>query len=138
MDDEEDDDKDEGDVTTTFNKVARRLQGDSYLEERAGVAVADQPVTTPPTNRTLMSLLAAATMAINDTIDDAINETTTLMSGDESIVARIAPFEEGPKSDRGGGTMSEVVILEGREDAIPHGGTDDDNTITASDDSKCK
>jgi hypothetical protein len=82
-DDKEDDNEDEGDVTTTFDEVARRLQGESYLAERAGAAAADQPVTTPPTNRTLMSLLAAATTAIDDTINDTINETTTLTSGDE-------------------------------------------------------
>jgi hypothetical protein len=95
---------------------------------------ADQPVTTPPTNRMPMSLLVAATTAINDTIDG----TMTLTSGDESIVAMIMPFDKGPKSNRGGGTMSEVAILEGREDAIPRGGADNDDAIIASDDSKCK
>ncbi len=121
-------------MTTTFDEVARHSRGDSYSAERAGAAAAaaDQPVTTPPTNRTPMSSLAAATTAI----DDAIDETTTLTSGDESIVATIAPFDEGPESDRGGGTMSEVAIPEGTEDAIPRGGADNDDAIVASDDSK--
>ncbi len=35
--------------------------------------------------------------------------------------------------------MSEIVILEGREDNIPHGGVNDDDAIIVfSDDSKCK
>jgi hypothetical protein len=101
-DDIEDDDKDESDVMMAFNEVACHLRGDSYLAERAGAAVADQPVTTPPTNRMLMSLLAAATTAINDTINDVINETTTSTRGDKTIVAIIAPFNKGPKSNRGG------------------------------------
>jgi hypothetical protein len=98
-DDEEDDDKDEGDVTTTFDKVAHCSRGDSYLAERAGTVAADQPVMTPPTNRTPMFSLAAATMAIDNTINDAIDETTTLMNGNELIAAKIAPFNEGPESD---------------------------------------
>ncbi len=95
-------------------------------------------MTTPPTNRTPMFSLAVAMMAIADTIDDAINETMTLTSGDKSIVAMIVPFNKGPESDRGGGTMSKVAIPEGREDAIPCGGADDDNAIIMSDDLKCK
>ncbi len=133
-DNKEDDNEDEGDVTTTFDEVTRCLQGDSYLAERAGVAVMDQPVTTHPTNRMLMSLLAAATMAI----DNKINGTMTSTSRDELIDAMITPLDEGPKSNQGGGIMSEVAILEGREDAIPRGGVDDDNAIVASDNSKCK
>jgi hypothetical protein len=121
-------------VTTTFGEVARRSRGDSYSAERAGAAAADQPVTNPPTNRTPMSLLAAAMTAINDTIDG----TMTLASGDESIVAMIPPFDKGPESNRGGGAMSKVAIPEGREDAIPRGGADNDDAIIASDDSKCK
>ncbi len=136
-DNEEDDNEDEGDVTATFDEVACRLQGDSYLAERAGTAAADQPVTTPPTNRTPISLLAVVTMAIDDTINDAINEMTMSTSRDKSIVAMIAPFNKGPKSDRGGGTMSKVAIPEGREDTI-HGGADNDDAIVASDHSKCK
>ncbi len=91
-------------------------------------------MTTPPTNRTPMSSLAAAKTAINDTI----NGTTMWMSGDKSIVTTIALFDEGPESNRGGGMMSEVAILEGREDAIPRGGADDDDAIIVSDDLKCK
>ena len=49
------------------------------------------------------------------------------MSGDESIVVMIAPFDRGPKSDRGGGAMPEDTILEGGEDALPCGSTDDDD-----------
>jgi hypothetical protein len=71
-------------------------------------------------------------------IDDAIDETMTSMSGDELIVAMIALFDEGPESYQGGGTMSKVTIPEGREDAIPHGGADNDNAIVASDNLKCK
>jgi hypothetical protein len=137
-DDKEDGDKDEGDGTATFNEVARCLQGNSYLAERAGAAAADQPVATPPTNGMPLSSLAAATTAINDTIDDEIDETMTLTSGDKSIVATIAPFNEGPTSNRGVGAMSEVAISEGREDAIPHGSADNDNAIVVSGDLKCK
>ncbi len=133
-DKKEDDNKDEGDVRTTFDEVTRCLRGDSYSAERAGAAAADQPVTAPPTNKLPMSSLAAATRAI----DNTINGTTTSTSGDKSIVATIAPFDKGPESNRGGGTMSKVAIPEGREDTIPFGGTDDDNGIVASDDSKCK
>jgi hypothetical protein len=81
-----------------------------------------------------MSSLAAATTAINDTID----RRTTSTGGDKWIVVMIALFDERPESDRGGGTMSEVAIPEGREDAIPCGGADDDDAIVASDHSKCK
>ncbi len=141
-DDKDDGNKDEGDVMMTFNKVACHSQGDSYLAERAGAAAAaavvDQPVTTPPTNRMLMSSLAVAMTAMDNTIDDAIDETRTLTSGDESIVPTIALFNEGPESNRGGGTMSEVTILEGREDAIPRGGMDNNNAIIVSNNSKCK
>ncbi len=133
-DNKEDDNKDEGDVRTTFDEVTRCLQGDSYSAERAGAAAADQLVTAPPTNRSPMSLLVGATTAIDNTIDG----TTTSISRDESIVTMIAPFGKGPESNRGGGTMSEVAIQEGREDAIPCGGADDDNAIVVSDDSKCK
>ncbi len=132
--DEEYDDEDEGDVTTTFDKVARCSRGDSYSAERAGTAVASIRDDSPDQQ----NVLAVATRAIDDTVNDAIDETTTSTSGDESIVATIAPFDEGPESDQGGGTMSEVAIPEGREDAIPRGGTDDDDVIDASDDLKCK
>jgi hypothetical protein len=71
-DDKEDDDKDEGDVTTTFEEVTHYLGGDSYLAERAGTAAADEPVTTPLTNRMPMSSLALATMAIDNTMNDAL------------------------------------------------------------------
>ena len=54
---------------------------------------------TPPTDRTPMTLLAAAAMKFDGTIDDAIDETTKLTSGDKSIVATIGPFDEEPKSD---------------------------------------
>ncbi len=133
-DNKEDDNKDEGDVMMTFDKVAHCLQGDTYLAERAGAAAADQPVTAPPTNRTPMSLLAAAMTGINYTI----NGTTTSTSGDELIVATIVPFDEGPKSDRGGGTMSKVAIPERREDPVPRGSADDEDAIVASDNLKCK
>jgi hypothetical protein len=116
-DDKEDEDEDEGDVMMTFNEVARCSQGDSYSAERAGTAAADQPVTTPPTNRTPISLLAVATTAINDTINNAINERMRSTSRDESIVATIVPFDKGPESNRGGRTMSEVAIPEGRRRA---------------------
>jgi hypothetical protein len=43
-----------------------------------------------------------------------------------------------PNLTEGGGRMSEVAIPEGREDAIPHNGADDDNAIVASGNSKCK
>ncbi len=125
-------------MTTMFDKVACRSQGVSYLAERAGTVAADQSVTTPPTNRTPMSSLAVAMTAINDTINDAINERTTSMSGVELIVTTIGPFDKGPKSDRGGGAMSKVAIPEGREDAIPRGGADNDDAIIMSDNSKCK
>lgn len=73
--------------------------------------VADQPATTHPTDGTPMSSLAATTTsAIDDAIDDVIDETTTSTSGDESIVATIAPlFDEGPESDRGGGRTLSLV-----------------------------
>ena len=68
------------------------------MVERAGMAAADQPVMTIPTNRMPMTLLAVATTAIDDMIDDAIDETTTSTSRNESIVALIMPFDQGPKS----------------------------------------
>ncbi len=80
---------------------ARRSQGDSYLAERAGMAAADQPVTTPPTNRMPMSSLAVATMAINDTIDDVIDEMMTSTSGDESIVLRRLTKDPNPTKGEG-------------------------------------
>ena len=45
---------------------------------------------------------------------------------ERSIVATdIAPFDEGPESDRGGG-----------KNAFPRGGADDDDAVVASDDLK--
>ena len=60
---------------------------------------------TPPTDGTPMTLLAAAAMKFDGTINDAINETTKLTSGDKSIVASIGPFDEGPEFDRGEGDI---------------------------------
>jgi hypothetical protein len=59
------------------------------------------------------------------------------MSGDESIVATIAPlFDEGPESDRRGGGMPEDAIPEGgEEDALSRSGADHDDAVVASDDS---
>ncbi len=64
------------------------------MTERAATATVDQPMTTPLTDGTPMSLLAVATTVIDDTIDDAIDETTTSTIGDESIIAMIAPFDK--------------------------------------------
>ena len=55
------------------------------MTERAAAATVDQPMMTPLTDGTPMSLLAVATTVIDDTIDDAIDETTTSTSQDANV-----------------------------------------------------
>ena len=69
---------------------------------------------------------------IDDMIDDAINETMTLTSGNESIVTMITPFDKGLEFVRWG-TMPEDAIPEGGGGAFPRGGTDDDSAVVTSD-----
>ena len=79
-----------------------------------------------------MSSLAAKTTTDDGWSDDTIDDTRSMRrkTSDErerSIVATdIAPFDEGPESDRGGGG----------ENAFPRGGADDDDAVVASDDLK--
>ncbi len=65
----------------------------------------------PPTDGTPMTLLAAAALKFEGTIDDAIDETMKSTSGDKSIVATIGPFDEGPKSDRGEGRYPRTLLI---------------------------
>ncbi len=124
---------------TTFDKVAHRFRGGGYLIEGAAAATVDQPMTTPLTDGMPMSLLAVATTVIDNTIDDAINETTTSTIGDKSIIVTIALFDKKSKSycGGGGGVMPEDTIPNGGGgDTLPRGGADDDDAVVASDDSK--
>ncbi len=59
-----------------------------------------------------MTLLAAAAMKFDGTIDDAINETTKLTSGDKSI-------DEGPEFDRGEGDIQGPYLFCGWNILLP-------------------
>ena len=78
---------------------------------------------TPPTDGTPMTLLAAAAMKFDGTIDDAINETKTSTSGND-------------RSSRRSRRLTKDAIPEGGKNAFPRGGADDDDAVVASDDLK--
>jgi hypothetical protein len=83
-----------------------------------------------------MSSLAAATTVVDDTIDDAINETKTSTSGNDRSSRRSRRLTKDPNPTEGGGAMPEDAIPEGGKNAFPRGGADDDDAVVASDDLK--